>query len=253
MSHENLKHIQSKVWVCAHQSRLCWSEPSGTNYRMISPIDTTVSWLRNTIFYPLYTRSCPFQLPSSFGAVLVLLSYTLAYLIPEIVSVATWIWATFWKCPSPLKCLPSFVILYCPPVATHRTTVAPLPVFWGARPVAVASRGTWTTLLFLTFLTWVAFCARSSPRPWCELDACSVAVLVLFLFSALHPAGRPDLTVCLRDRGDERLFVTRLSLKCVFNTWPVVLCLTNCLLSKPCFLISVLKKPKIECVAFHSH
>lgn len=174
MSHENLKHIQSKVWVCAHQSRLCWLKPSGTYYWMISLIDMTVLWLRNTTFCLLYTRSRPFQLPSCFGAVLVLLSFTLAYLIPENVPVAAWIWATFWKCP--LKCLPSFVVLYCPLVATHRTTVAPLPVFWGARPVAVASRGTWTTLLFLTFLTWVAFLRtiKDAAMVWarCLLGCC---------------------------------------------------------------------------------
>ena len=43
-----------------------------------------------------------------------------------------------------------------PPGGRCRTTAAQLPVFWGVRPAAVVSRGTWTMLLFLTFLMWVA-------------------------------------------------------------------------------------------------
>lgn len=43
-----------------------------------------------------------------------------------------------------------------PPGGRCRTTAALLPVFWGVRPAAVVSRGTWTMLLFLTFLMWVA-------------------------------------------------------------------------------------------------
>lgn len=54
---------------------------------------------------------------------------------------------------------PVFWLLCCsvsPPGGRCRTTVALLPVFWGVLPVTAASPGTWTMLLFLTFLMWVA-------------------------------------------------------------------------------------------------
>lgn len=190
-----------------------------------------------------------------FGAVLVLLPFTLCLFNSWESACCNMNLSYILEVSSPLKCLPSFVVLYCPPVATRRTTVAPLPVFWGARPVAVASRGTWTTLLFLTFLMWVAFLRtiKDAAMVWARcLLGCCFGLIPFQCTSRCREAWSHSVFAWSWRRP---AFVTRLSLKCVFNTWPVVLCLTNCLLSKPCFVFLSLfwkKKLKIEYVACHS-
>lgn len=88
-----------------------------------------------------------------------------------------------------------FVVLFRPLVAKCRTTAALLPVFWGVRPVAVASRGTWTMLLFLTFLMWVASCTQEA-----EAVVWAHFLLGCLPFRTPVPTGRPDFTLCLCQR-----------------------------------------------------
>lgn len=250
MSHENLKHIQSKVWVCAHQSRLCWSKPSGTNYWMISLIDMTVSWLRNTTFCLLHTRSRPFQLPSCFGAVLLLLSFTLCLFnswecaccnmnLSYILEVSPQAFAVFCcsvlppggysqdNCGSVASFLRSAASSSGLPRDLDDVTIPDFPDVSGFLHMIKDAAMVWARCLLGGCFGFIPFqCIWRCREAWSHS---------VFVWSWRRPA-----------------FVTRLSLKCVFNTRPVVLCLTNCLLSKPCFLISVLKKLKIECVACHS-
>lgn len=95
-----------------------------------------------------------------------------------------------------LKCLSFLSCCVSPPGGHCRTTAARWPVSWGARPAA--SRGIWTMLLFLTFLTWVALHLQ-------EAEAAPRAALLLRLPVFCHfPSGsflfvhsRADLARCV--------------------------------------------------------
>ncbi len=85
-------------------------------------------------------------------------------------------------------------LLFCsvsPPGGRCRTTAALWPVFWGVRPIAVVSPGTWTMLLFLTFLTWVALHPQEAEAVmWAEfLLGCFFCHPPSFLCTSSHKEG----------------------------------------------------------------
>lgn len=88
------------------------------------------------------------------------------------------IWPEFlWKRVWPR--LNRVALLCCsasPPGGHCRTTAALWPVFWGVRPAVAASRGIWTMLLFLTFLTWVALHLQEAGAVMWGLPSCSVCL-----------------------------------------------------------------------------
>lgn len=108
-----------------------------------------------------------------------------------------------------------------PPGGRCRTTAALLPVFWGVRPAAVVSRGTWTMLLFLTFLMWVALHVQEAAAVmWAEFllgfVGCFLYVHVILQKDRWsHSVLVSEVNVCI-DYGDNQLVLWQDCFSCVW-------------------------------------